>query len=104
GQTQVLNMTGSIDISRFVDTVHVWSDTPLTFDFDTFSVDVTVLPTDIVGFGEGLFTNRLEAQLTIRQIRDDAHMPEPATLTLLGLGLAGVAAKLRRRRKSSLPN
>lgn len=98
GQTQVLNLVGSIDISHFVDTVHILSAAPLTFNFNTFSVVVTVLPTDIVGWGEGSFCGRLKAQFTV--VPNNSPVPEPATITLLGLGLAGVAAKLRQRRKS----
>lgn len=106
GQTQTLNVVGSIDISHFVDTLHIDSAAPLTFNFNTFSVLVTLLPTDIVGFGEGSFTQQLAAQFNVVPIgvnpKADAPVPEPATLTLLGLGLAGVAAKVRHRRKSKI--
>src|SRR5262252_6898866 len=47
GQTQVLNLAGSIDIGHLVDTVHILSAAPLTFTFNTFSVVVNVIPTDL---------------------------------------------------------
>ena len=99
GVTQTLNIVGTIDIGTFIDTVHIISSDPLTFDFGTFSVDVNVLPTSIDGFGPGEFCDFLKAEFVIKT--EPTATPEPATLSLLGLGLAGVAAKLRRRRKSS---
>ena len=99
GVTQALNISGVIDIGTFVDTVHITSSDPLTFDFGTFSVDVSVLPTDIVGMGPGEFCDFLKANFIVTT--EPTATPEPATLSLLGLGLAGVAAKLRRRKKLS---
>ena len=96
GQTQMLNLAGSIDIGHLVDTVHIFESAPLTFTFNTFSVTVTVLPTDIDGWGPGTFCGRLKAQIVVD---NGSPVPEPASLTLLGLGLAGAAAKLRQKRK-----
>ena len=98
GQTQLLNIAGSIDIGQFVDTIHIISSDPLTFDFGTFSVDVRVLPQDIDGWGPGDFCDQLKAEFTVRTQAPNP-VPEPATISLLGLGLAGIAAKIRQRRK-----
>lgn len=100
GLTQTLNISGVIDISQTVDTVHILSSEPLTFNFSTFSVDFNVIPIDIVGAGAngGVFSDVLLGQYTVRT-RDCNPVPEPATLSLLGIGIAGVAAKIRQRRK-----
>ena len=98
GQTQVMNLAGSINIGHLVDTVHILSSDPLTFNFGTLSVSVTILPADIKGWGEGVFKGKLKARFDV--IDNSNPVPEPATLTLLGIGLAGAAAKLRQRRRA----
>lgn len=100
GQTQILDLVGRLDIDHLVDTVHILSATPLTFNFNTFSSVVEVLPTSIEGCGAGNFWGEIDARITLNTHNNP--VPEPATLTLLGLGLAGVAAKMRRRRRSKI--
>lgn len=67
--------------------------------FDAFSVAVNVIPKDIVGPGApgGVFWSPLKAEFTGTSHHNP--VPEPATLSLLGLGIAGVAAKIRQRRR-----
>jgi len=104
GQTQILNLLGQIDITQTVDTIHILSSAPLVFDFNDFSLAVNVLPLDIAGPGAagGTFADVLKAELTV-MTKDCNPVPEPATLTLLGLGLAGFAARMRKRRRPLTP-
>jgi hypothetical protein len=98
GQTQIMDLLGRIEIGIKADTIHILSSTPLTFDFNTFTVDVNVLPMSIFGPGDGCYFDVLRAELSVNSCDP---VPEPATLTLLGLGLAGTVAKVRQRRKQA---
>lgn len=100
GQTQVLNLSGLINIGTEQDSVHILSGDILTFDFDTFSVVATVLPSDVFGTANGDFFGALSAQFVVTP-KDCNAVPEPTTILLLGTGLAGFAARMRKRRRNA---
>ncbi|MEP6706460.1 MAG: PEP-CTERM sorting domain-containing protein [Pyrinomonadaceae bacterium] len=100
GQTQVLNLAGLINIGTEQDAVHILSGDILTFDFDTFSVVATVLPSDVFATANGDFFGALSAQFVVTP-KDTNAVPEPTTILLLGSGLAGFAARIRKRRRNA---
>lgn len=101
GQTQTLNMIGSLTIGTFHDSISILSNAPILFQFDTFSVSASVLPVSIFGNENGAYHDFLCARFEVKP-NSDTTVPEPTTMLLLGTGLAGIAAKLRKRRQSRL--
>jgi hypothetical protein len=78
--------TGAPDFSGFTITA-------LTLRFNDF--ELLEFPSNGFSAGRGV---RVDGLLSVEGFADTAPVPEPATLTLLGAGLAGVALRARRRR------
>ena len=101
GQTQTLNLIGSLTIGTFSDSISLLTNSRIIWQFNTFTVSATVLPVTIFGADNGAYRDFLCARFEVTP-KCDTTVPEPATMVLLGTGLAGLAAKVRQRRKAKI--
>lgn len=83
--------------------ISVGSYTDCTFGFSTVQlIKLVIVPlggTDLYGNGGGYFVART---LTFGESATATTAPEPATFALLGVGIAGLGAVVRRRRRTAI--